>query len=46
MNSMAMRSVCNTATPRLVLEVTKKVRIGLRAESELEFREGLAIRRG
>jgi hypothetical protein len=46
MNTVAMRSVCNTATPRLVLEVTKKVRTGLRTESGIEFREGLAIHRG
>ena len=38
-----MRAVCKIAAPRLVLELTKKVRIGLRAESGLELRDGRAM---
>lgn len=43
MNKLAMRSVCNKARPPSVLDVKKKVRTGLRAESNLEFRDGLAM---
>lgn len=43
MNRLAIRSVCKMAAPRLVLVLTKNVRIGLRADSESELREGLAM---
>jgi hypothetical protein len=38
-----MRAFCKIAAPQLVLEVTKNVRIGLRAESGLALREGRAM---
>ena len=43
MKRLAIRAVCKIAAPRLVLELTKNVRIGLRAESGLELRDGRAM---
>lgn len=43
MKRLAIREVCRIAAPRLVLELTKNVRIGLRAESGLALRDGRAM---